>query len=102
MYWAGVGGGEIEARAGEARVEILRFLEIFDGRVKASGLISFDALIEFVAGFELVAAAENDERNDHYSERNRNSGLRCIPTLLRAELNQKSSAQKDSKSFAIR
>ena len=42
---AGVGGGEIELGVGERRIEFLGLLEILDGDIELSALISIDALI---------------------------------------------------------
>ena len=56
-----VGGSQIEARIQEARVEILRLLEILNGLVELAGLIRLDAFIEKVAGFQLAAARHGDK-----------------------------------------
>ena len=52
MYWAGVGGGEIELRIGQRRIEFLGLLEILDGGIGLTALVGLDALIELVAGAE--------------------------------------------------
>ena len=76
----GVSSREVKARIRQARIQILRLLEVFDRRVELAALIGLNALVEKVAGFQLVAAAvtaTNAARSSMRAYRLR--GLRSIP-----------------------
>ena len=82
MYCAGVSGGEIEPRVRQAGIEVPWLLEVFDGDVELAGLVCLDALVEQVAGFQLVAAGRDGERGNKHDEREATAGLALHPVLL--------------------